>query len=568
MARNGFASAMEGFNFGVNAVRQYQDAKLEADAGDAYKNTKPTTATTSDFGKVEQDGLYQGPNSDGVMTNAEAASYGLMEPKKTTTDYTLGDKTQQTQFTDSQIEAARTRAGADVYANAGRMKEASAMRRDAAQLGLTEMQMTAAQRENEQGITMDAKTAAMPTIGGYHKDGAPVDLAARQAAFEADGMSPEEAKKASTSGLRQTTQADQQSYLASVYLAGGHKYLPQYGAAIKAAATERSNQVRRDINKATTIEAMNAAYGHIDDGKSIRSVPQLDAKGKPTGKFQIEAFDTATGRGAGLIQQGKVYESLDQFKADSNVMMNENPDAFVAHEQSQAQRAMEQAKITEEARKNKEHERLQGQTIKIAGRQADTAASVAESTIRHNTLASDVIQTGLDTTTAFGTPAEARTQRQDVMVAGVVGQANAKGNTPEKRSTARKSAESYTEKILKSDGPFAKYSDERQAEIRAGMTAAGEYAAIAQSTSASREVNESKNHQLAMGAVEAGKKLMASGAVPKGTSLEDATLQAIQYLQRETAAPKPAAAAGVAPVNPASAPKPAAGPGKYRALWQ
>lgn len=365
MARNGFASAMEGFNFGVNAVRQYQDAKLEADAGDAYKNTKPTTTTTSDFGKVEQDGLYQGPNSDGVMTNAEAASYGLMEPKKTTTDYTLGDKTQQTQFTDSQIEAARTRAGADVYANAGRMKEASAMRRDAAQLGLTEMQMTAAQRENEQGITMDAKTAAMPTIGGYHKDGAPVDLAARQAAFEADGMSPEEAKKASTSGLRQTTQADQQSYLASVYLAGGHKYLPQYSAAIKSAATERSNQVRRDINKATTIEDMNAAYGHIDDGKSIRSVPQLDAKGKPTGKFQIEAFDTATGQGAGLIQQGKVYESLDQFKADSNVMMNENPDAFVAHEQAQAQRQAEAAKMAEEARKNKANEKLKTEEIGV-----------------------------------------------------------------------------------------------------------------------------------------------------------------------------------------------------------
>ncbi len=386
-----FKDVMRGYEFGQKVVQDYQDAKLEKAAGDAYKNTGQQSATNSDFNKVEMEGLYQGPGSDGQMTNAEAASYGLMQPSATKTHYTLGGKTQDAAFTDSQIEAARARASADVYANAGRIKEASGLRRDAAQMGLTELQSQAAQREYDQNTAMVARLAAMPKIGAMYNPSTGdrnVDLAARQATLEAEGLSPEEAKAKATDGLRKITLADQHSYVASVYLDRGD--WQHYQDAIAKAATERSNQVRRDINRATTIEGINEAYGHIDDGKSVRAVPQVDATGKPTGRFQVETFDQATGKGAGLFQAGKLYDGLDQFKADANVMANDNPDAFVAHEQAMAKRAVEQEKLRQEQLKIAETGRSNKAHEDILARNADTASLSAR-----NSGAASAAQVGL-----------------------------------------------------------------------------------------------------------------------------------------------------------------------------
>jgi hypothetical protein len=552
---NNFDRVMQGYQFGANAVKQYQDAKLESDAGDAYKNTNQGTATTSDFGKVEQEGLYQGPGNDGAMTNAQAASYGLMQPQSTKTDYTLGGKTQSTAFTENQIEAARTRAGADVYANAGHMKEASTMRRDAAALGLTEMQMSAAQRENDQSVAMDTKLASMPKIGGYRNgEGATVDLVARQAAFENDGMSPEEAQAASTSGLRKTTQADQQSYLASVYLAGGAKHLPQYEASISKAATERSNQVRRDINKATTIEAMNEAYGHIDDGKSIRSVPQVDPTGKPTGKFQVEAFDTASGKGVGLVQAGKTYDTLDQFKADANVMANENPDAFVAHEQAQAQRQMEQAKFAETVRGNAAREKNEAGQLRVSqGNAANTAANGVSS----RTLEGIKIKAGqseLDVKAALSTPEADRTPAQKALIAGARELKNNTGATPEKLDGAKKNARQVIKDYIGSGkNAFTAYSEDETAGAKA-LTSVSE---ILITRDGGRNIDTADILAQSKDILKAASDLKKTGFT--GT-LEEASMQVMS--------PKATPAAAGAP-GKLTAPAPGAPPtgGKFKGLW-
>jgi hypothetical protein len=284
----------------------------------------------------------------------------------------------------------------------------------------------------------------MDTATGEHN----VDPVSRQAALEAKGMSPAEAQAASTSGLRKVTQADQQSYSASVYLEGGHKYLREYNDAIKSAATERSNQVRRDVNRASTMDDVSKAYGHIDDGKSIRSVPQMDDKGKPTGKFQIEKFDTGTGRAVGLLQAGKVFDSMDQLKADINVSMNENPDVFVAHEQAQAQRAMEERKLAEESRKNKANEGLHAESNKTAKQQAGTAELAQQSTAKANaasaglhTAQTDVVKGGLALDKAYQTDESLRTPEQTAMLKGAAqkatDQAIAKARHPDAVLAAR-----------------------------------------------------------------------------------------------------------------------------------
>ena len=152
-------------------------------------------------------------------------------------------------------------------------------------------------------------------------------------------------------------------------------------------------------------------------------------------------------------------------------------------------------------------------------------------------------QLGQDTTTALGTPADKRTEAQNILVAAAEAKLAAKNNTPEKLSAARKSAESYTEKIMRAGkGAMDSFSPEEMANMRATMMASGELAALAQASGAGRNIDESSNHNAALKAVAEGRVLLQTGAL--SGSLEEATMAAIR---RSGGAAKRGPADGLSP---------------------
>jgi hypothetical protein len=116
-----------------NAIRTYREAdELQAKekAGQVYKDAaEQKTQTESNFGEVDANAVYQGEGSDGAMTNAEAASFGLYTPKEdkeagtgTTRKFALGSNPsalQDKEFTPNQRRAAGLRAQMDFYDSRG-----------------------------------------------------------------------------------------------------------------------------------------------------------------------------------------------------------------------------------------------------------------------------------------------------------------------------------------------------------------------------------------------------------------------------------------------------------------
>ncbi len=114
--------------------------------------------------------------------------------------------------------------------------------------------------------------------------------------------------------------------------------------------------------------------------------------------------------------------------------------------------------------------------------QASTAG-VNQATAKHLGAQTAGLQQDQDTITALGTPADKRTEAQNILVAAAEAKLAAKNNTPEKLSAARKSAETYTEKIMRA-GKWAmdSFSPGEMANMRATMMASGELAALAQAS--------------------------------------------------------------------------------------
>lgn len=157
---NQFDAVMAGYRAGRDAVKDWQNDQIDTEAGQAFKDASQVkTQTESDFGKVDPNTVYSGAGADGVMTNAEAASYGVFAPEKETRKYGLGanpatwtDKA----ATPQEQNIAGTRAMGAVYSGAGRheialkygaaadQSEANAQQRE-----LTSMQIDAAKRTQD-----------------------------------------------------------------------------------------------------------------------------------------------------------------------------------------------------------------------------------------------------------------------------------------------------------------------------------------------------------------------------------------------------------------------------------
>ena len=99
-----------GKDFGGSLMGALDKRELKR-VGDEAANVQ--TSTNSSFGEVDPNAVYTGPNADGQMTNAEAASYGLMTPETTSTKYLMGGKSYDTAPTDDDRQRARLRAQMD-----------------------------------------------------------------------------------------------------------------------------------------------------------------------------------------------------------------------------------------------------------------------------------------------------------------------------------------------------------------------------------------------------------------------------------------------------------------------
>lgn len=102
----------------------------ESQAGAAFTDgSRERTETESNFGAVDPNAAYVGEGADGQMTNAEAASFGVMQPATETRRYGAGDnpKWQDAPLTKPQFRAAGLSAQADWYAGRGDSTKASAM---------------------------------------------------------------------------------------------------------------------------------------------------------------------------------------------------------------------------------------------------------------------------------------------------------------------------------------------------------------------------------------------------------------------------------------------------------
>ena len=188
--------------------------------------------------------------------------------------------------------------------------------------------------------------------------------------------------------------------------------------------------------------------------------------------------------------------------------------------------------------------------------QASTAG-VNQATAKHLGAQTAGLQQDQDTTTALGTPAGKRTEAQNVLAAAAEAKLAAKQNTPEKLSAARRSAETYTEKIMRAGkGAMDSFSPEEMANMRATMMASGELAALAQANGAGRNIDESSNHNAALKAVAEGRVLLQTGAV--NGSLEEATMAAIR---RSGGAVKRGPADGLSPPAAGASVPAAAGAG-------
>jgi hypothetical protein len=573
---NNFDRAMQGFNFGVNAVRQYQDIKLEKDAGAAYKNTGQETGTTSDFGKVEQEGLYSGPGNDGAMTNAEAASYGLMQPQSTKTDYTLAGKTQGTAFTEGQVEAARTRASADVYANAGRMREASGLRRDAAQLGLTELQMQGAQRAENVAAEGDVFRT---TMQGYAKEFGAIGLDAEgkplapdaaltsragswqkmRAAALANPVAAkdwlptiEAAKQQSLSAHLQTITpgVDATNDQVITYIKGAAKANAQFGDVMAPDQLYAARQTIDKMNKEGFTNALEAAQR----GDTTEAMRLWNSAGTMKGKLVSLTPAKMSEQYGGLASFVATYEGSDGSKHTINV----------GDTLANAQTLKERVDMTTKIQEGKDRTRSTDATVRNAGTAAaaqGVAAKVADSTIAHNKVQTEKERNVLDTKKALGTPVSEQTPEQKVLVAAANREADLKRNSKTNFVAVRKAVEKTINDYIVGGKtfttPYMKDEVEKGAVLRriSGKIMGGMNVDDLESSSIldmSQEVIKRAN-----GLKETGFK---------GT-LEEAALEVMKQ-EATPAAPLPAAAGGMKP--PAAArPTPAAAQGTsgYGHLW-
>lgn len=125
---NQFESVMSGYQLGRNAVKDWQNDQIDAEAGQAFKDASQiNTQTDSDFGQVYPNAVYGGEMADGAMTNAEAASYGVLQPKSVVRRYGLGKSPEtwtEKAATPQEQNVAGMRAMGAVYSGAGQHEKA------------------------------------------------------------------------------------------------------------------------------------------------------------------------------------------------------------------------------------------------------------------------------------------------------------------------------------------------------------------------------------------------------------------------------------------------------------
>lgn len=564
--RSGFQSVMDGYNFGVNAVKQFQDAQIEADAGKAYEHGGPTEGlsgqdTLAKFNEnyVAQEG---GP--------ATAAEYLQQHPELAPAfadtrkaDWTLNGKTQDKQFGDGEIEAARSRASADVYAKAGKFKEASTLRRDAAQMGLTEMQLKAAQREEASTAAMDAAFAATPAIGAPRDASAAADPIGSLTSKIDTGIAPTQAATQVQSGLQKTTLADQYIHGASVAKQGGAKYMPQYYDLLHKGAAEVSKQAQLDVMGAKTLDELNkGAFSKIDNGLDLREVPAKGPDGKPNGRVTYE-FVGADGKATRALGGGKDYADFNALKADLVVQIGNDPGQFVSHVQKEGEARMAERKFAEDVRKNQANE-------KTAQSHAGAAWVSARAGADHYKVLNEKTRQEIDTAklTQLGLgvlhkpDAELTPEQRDAKA--MVQNTYEIKNAPRDRAQLDKDKESVDKFIFdnaKARVPnFEKMDGDVLDDVTATRTVASAIVDRMRAENRTSPLSKSKIESTAIAVVAQARKAVASGETK--LSVGDAALLILEGRTNGTKAGGGAPSPG-APAAPASAAK-----GKFNGLWE
>lgn len=142
-------------------------AYVQNKAGDANaKGMKQSTQTTSNYGKVDPNAVYTGEGADGIMTAAEAASYGInipVEDKVAGTgviqQYGLGlnpQKFQDAEFTPEQQRIGGLKSQAAFYAARGDTDRSNKILSQVQQSDLTDMQLSQAKRQGVREDKVDA----------------------------------------------------------------------------------------------------------------------------------------------------------------------------------------------------------------------------------------------------------------------------------------------------------------------------------------------------------------------------------------------------------------------------